>query len=83
MINTIRHLQKITGEQRVYGVLGGTHLISATPERLARTVDDLRKLNIHKLGVSHCTGFNACCSLSNEFPDVFFMNNSGAVLSLP
>ena len=83
MINTIRHLQKITGEQRVYGVLGGTHLISATPERLAQTTADLRQIGVQKLGVSHCTGFNACCWLANEFPEVFFLNNSGTVLSLP
>lgn len=83
MVNTIRHLQQITGEQRVYGVLGGTHLISATPERLALTTADLRQIGVQKLGVSHCTGFNASCWLANEFPDEFFMNNSGAVLELP
>ena len=83
MINTIRHLQQVTGEQRVYGVLGGTHLISANPERLARTVADLREIGIQKLGVSHCTGFNASCWLANEFPDEFFMNNAGSVLELP
>ena len=83
MINTIHHLQEITGEQQVYCVIGGTHLISATPERMERTMADLRKLNIQKLGVSHCTGFNASCGLANELPEIFFMNNSGAVLSLP
>lgn len=83
MVNTIRHLQQITGEQRVYGVLGGTHLISATPERLALTTADLRQIGVQKLGVSHCTGFNASCWLANEFPNEFFMNNSGTVLELP
>jgi len=83
MINTIGHLQNVTGEQRVYGVIGGTHLISATPERVAQTAADLRQIGVQKLGVSHCTGFNASCWLANEFPDEFFMNNSGVALTLP
>ncbi len=83
MINTIQHLQNITGEQRVYGVLGGTHLVMANPERLTRTTADLRQIGVQKLGVSHCTGFNASCWLANEFPDEFFMNNSGTALTLP
>ncbi len=83
MINTIHHLQQVTGEQRVHCVLGGTHLISATPERLALTTADLKQIGVQKLGVSHCTGFNAACWLANEFPDEFFQNNSGTVLELP
>ncbi len=83
MINTIHHLQQVMGEQRVYCVLGGTHLISATPDSLALTAADLRQIGVQKLGVSHCTGFPASCWLANEFPDEFFMNNSGTVLELP
>jgi len=83
MINTIEHLKGITGEQRVYGVIGGTHLIAADEGRLKRTVDDLRRLGIKKLGASHCTGFSASCRLAREFPEQFFLNNSGMVFNLP
>ncbi|MFO8010076.1 MAG: MBL fold metallo-hydrolase [Dehalococcoidia bacterium] len=83
MINTIRHMQNITGEEKVYCVLGGTHLISADEERLVRTTADLREIGVEKIGVSHCTGFNASCWLAGEFPDRFFLNNSGTVLTLP
>jgi 7,8-dihydropterin-6-yl-methyl-4-(beta-D-ribofuranosyl)aminobenzene 5'-phosphate synthase len=78
MINTIRHLQNITGDERVYCVVGGTHLISASNERLTQTIIDLRKSGIQKLGVSHCTGFEASVWLAKEFGDMFFMNNSGS-----
>ncbi len=81
MINTIRHLQQITGMQKVHCVLGGTHLISASPERLAATAADLKEIDVQRLGVSHCTGFNASCWLANEFPEEFFMNNSGNSLA--
>jgi 7,8-dihydropterin-6-yl-methyl-4-(beta-D-ribofuranosyl)aminobenzene 5'-phosphate synthase len=83
MINTIRQLQQITGEELVYCVIGGTHLFNATQERLVQTVADLRETGIQRLGVSHCTGFNASCWLANEFPEMFFLNNAGATLTLP
>lgn len=83
MINTIRHLQNVTGLERVYCVIGGTHLIGASEERLVRTAADLREIGVERLGVSHCTGFAASCWLANEFQDQFFMNNSGTTLNLP
>ena len=83
MINIIRHLQELTGEERVYCVVGGTHLLNASNERLTKTVTDLRKTGIQRLGVSHCTGFNASCWLANEFPDIFFLNNAGVITTVP
>ncbi len=82
MINTIRHLQVVTGEDRVYCVIGGTHLLRATEERLSRTIEDLKKSGVQRLGVSHCTGFEASCRLANEFQDMFFMNNAGVSFTL-
>ena len=83
IINTIHHLQHVTGISEVYCVIGGTHLISASEERLVWTAAELKEIGVKKLGVSHCTGFKASCWLAGEFPDEFFMNNSGATLNLP
>jgi 7,8-dihydropterin-6-yl-methyl-4-(beta-D-ribofuranosyl)aminobenzene 5'-phosphate synthase len=77
MINIIKRFQEITGDERIYSVVGGTHLISASPERLDKTIADLKKTGIRKLGVSHCTGFNASVRLASEFKDIFFLNNTG------
>ncbi len=82
MINTIRHFQKITGDEQVYCVMGGTHLIRASSERLSRTVKDLRKIGVKRIGVSHCTGFEAAALLAKEFGDMFFLNNSGSQFKL-
>ncbi len=82
MINTIRHFQKITGDEQVYCVMGGTHLISATHERLTRTVTDLRRIGVQRIGVSHCTGFEAAAWLAKEFGDMFFLNNAGSQFKL-
>jgi 7,8-dihydropterin-6-yl-methyl-4-(beta-D-ribofuranosyl)aminobenzene 5'-phosphate synthase len=78
MINIINHFQKTAGEERVYSVVGGTHLISASQERLDKTIADLKKTGIQKLGVSHCTGFPASIRLAEEFKGIFFLNSSGS-----
>ena len=76
MINNIKHAQKITGVDRIYAVIGGTHLISAGPEQMSETVKALKGLNIQKLGASHCTGPKSAAVLAKEFGDTFFFNNA-------
>ncbi|HEY41276.1 MAG TPA: MBL fold metallo-hydrolase [Dehalococcoidia bacterium] len=83
MVNTLRHAQTLTGRERVYAVIGGTHLIGASEERLERTIADLREMDIQRLGVSHCTGFPASARLAQEFADTFFLNNAGSRMALP
>jgi 7,8-dihydropterin-6-yl-methyl-4-(beta-D-ribofuranosyl)aminobenzene 5'-phosphate synthase len=53
VINTIRHAQKLTGVKPVYAVIGGTHLISASPQRIDLTIAELSSFGIQRLGVSH------------------------------
>jgi 7,8-dihydropterin-6-yl-methyl-4-(beta-D-ribofuranosyl)aminobenzene 5'-phosphate synthase len=83
MVNTLRHAQKLTGNDLIYAAIGGTHLIRASEERLARTAADLKEMGVQYLGVSHCTGFNASAYLAREFGDAFFLNNAGTRLRLP
>jgi len=77
IINNIHHAQKITGEDRIYAVIGGTHLISAGPEQMSETIKALKQLNIQKLGASHCTGLKSAAILAREFEATFFFNNTG------
>jgi 7,8-dihydropterin-6-yl-methyl-4-(beta-D-ribofuranosyl)aminobenzene 5'-phosphate synthase len=82
IINTIRHAQNITGNQKVHTVIGGTHLYPASEERVEKTIVDLKKIGIENLGVSHCTGFHASARLSQEFRDIFFLNHAGTRIIL-
>jgi len=82
MINNIMQLQKLTKEEKVFCVIGGTHLIAATDHRIAMTIKALDNINMEKLGVSHCTGFKASAELYKHFPDVFFNNNAGTRITL-
>ena len=83
IINTILRAQELTGRESVYAVIGGTHLSQASDNRLEQTIADLRRIGIQKLGVSHCTGFNAAKRLAQEFPKSFFLNNAGNSFILP
>lgn len=82
IVNTIRHAQKVTGMETVYAVIGGTHLMVASPKRLDITIDELKHLGLQKLGASHCTGLPASAILAREFGDKFFFNNAGTRISL-
>jgi 7,8-dihydropterin-6-yl-methyl-4-(beta-D-ribofuranosyl)aminobenzene 5'-phosphate synthase len=83
IVNTLRHVQQLTGKELVYAAIGGTHLFRASDERIEQTIADLKKMGIQRLGVSHCTGFRASARLAQEFEDVFFLNNAGTRLTLP
>ena len=68
VINTLRYVQTLTDNRPIHTVIGGMHLLSASPERLNRTVDELRRLNVQRLLPCHCTGVAAVARLWNEFP---------------
>ena len=79
MINTILHARNITGNQKVYAIVGGTHLFPKTDQQKQKAISALRQLGVQKMGVSHCTGFDASMKLAQEFGNDFFVNNSGSV----
>ncbi|MCR4419170.1 MAG: MBL fold metallo-hydrolase [Clostridia bacterium] len=83
MINTLRHARTLTGRERVYAVIGGTHLLHASPERLDRTAAELRQMGVQKLAVSHCTGFRSAAYLARVFGEGFTLNQTGARLTFP
>jgi 7,8-dihydropterin-6-yl-methyl-4-(beta-D-ribofuranosyl)aminobenzene 5'-phosphate synthase len=82
MINIIHHVINKTGKQRFYAILGGTHLDFLTREQLEESIESLKKMNIEKIGVSHCTGMRAACRFSQEFGDRFFYGCVGSVLEV-
>ena len=82
IINTVRHVQKLTGGEYIHTIIGGTHLMVASPERIEKTARELKELGLQRLGVSHCTGFNASATLAREFGEVFFLNNAGTQITL-
>jgi len=83
IVNTLQHARKLTGREKVYAAIGGTHLVHASEERLEKTAAALKEMGVQHLGVSHCTGFASSAYLAREFGDRFFLNNAGTRLTLP
>jgi 7,8-dihydropterin-6-yl-methyl-4-(beta-D-ribofuranosyl)aminobenzene 5'-phosphate synthase len=80
IINTIKHAQKITGNSRVYAVLGGFHLISADDKRIQATVNELEKLDPKFLGPCHCTGKKAVKKIAETFGDRYQPLHTGDII---
>jgi 7,8-dihydropterin-6-yl-methyl-4-(beta-D-ribofuranosyl)aminobenzene 5'-phosphate synthase len=82
IINTVRHVQKITDGEYIHTILGGTHLHLVPQERIDKPIAELKELGLQRLGVSHCTGFHSAAALAREFGEIFFTNNAGTQLML-
>ena len=82
-INTIRHAQEITGVEQIHTVIGGTHLIGASEERVLNTAAALQELGVQRVGVSHCTGLPSSMLLSQQLGESFFFNNTGTSITVP
>ncbi len=80
LVNTIEYAREQTGEERVYAVIGGTHLNFCSHEQTEATVKALRTIGIAKISASHCTGFSASARLQREFPGEFHPANVGYML---
>ena len=82
VINTLYHAKQLTGVDKIHTVIGGSHLMGVSEERLWQTIDALRGLDIQRMGLCHCTDLPAASLLAQEFGEVFFFNKTGSVIEL-
>ena len=68
VVNTARYVRKLAGAERIYAVMGGTHLLSASPRRMQATIEAFRELGIERILLGHCTGVNSYAQLAGAFP---------------
>ncbi len=80
LINILTHIIAQTGKDRIYAVLGGTHLDFSSPSQVEETITALKKFRVERIGVSHCTGLRAGARLFSEFGEKFFFGQVGATL---
>jgi 7,8-dihydropterin-6-yl-methyl-4-(beta-D-ribofuranosyl)aminobenzene 5'-phosphate synthase len=71
LINTIEYARKKAGVDKIYAVIGGTHLGFSDQVGLNETVRALREYHFGKICPCHCTGFAASARLMKEFPSQF------------
>lgn len=66
--NTLDHIRQLTDGRPIRATLGGMHLEAAGSERVAGTVEALRKSGVEQISPAHCTGAYATSWLWREFP---------------
>lgn len=77
IINTVNQAKRISGEERVYGIIGGFHLISSTPEEIQLTIDEVKALSPHIIVPTHCTGFPAIVQFATQMSEQFVLGVVG------
>ena len=69
LLNTLDYVAELTGGKQIHAVFGGFHLVHAADDRIARTVEALRRLEVRQIGPAHCTGRKATARIWESFPD--------------
>lgn len=82
LINTIEYAKKITEEDKIYCVMGGTHLSGASQERLDATFQKLKEYQIKYIGTAHCTGIRPMALMMREFSDQYFDCHVGNMIEI-
>jgi 7,8-dihydropterin-6-yl-methyl-4-(beta-D-ribofuranosyl)aminobenzene 5'-phosphate synthase len=78
IVNILRYVKRLTGEDRLHAVVGGFHLNGPRFEPLIpATCDALAQLAPDHLVPCHCTGWRAIHALAARFPDAFIQNSVG------
>ncbi len=83
VVNTLHHVRELTGGRPIHAVIGGMHLVAASQDRLDRTVETLRELDVGLLAPAHCTGARAQARLGSEFPERWEPCHVGARFEFP
>lgn len=66
VVNTLDYIHTIT-QRPIHAVIGGTHLVNASAERIDQTIAALRAMNLQIIAPAHCTGPRARAALASAF----------------
>ena len=82
LLNIIDHAIKVTGQEKIHMVLGGTHLKFCSEEQMTATLDRLAELDVDLIGASHCTGLRGARMLAERFGKRFFSASVGVMIEI-
>jgi 7,8-dihydropterin-6-yl-methyl-4-(beta-D-ribofuranosyl)aminobenzene 5'-phosphate synthase len=81
-VNVLQNAQRLTGEKRLAGFIGGFHLTGGIFEPIIKpTVDAFVAAGIGRLLPAHCTGWKAVHQLARALPDAFVQPAVGTVVT--
>jgi 7,8-dihydropterin-6-yl-methyl-4-(beta-D-ribofuranosyl)aminobenzene 5'-phosphate synthase len=68
IVNTIKHVQAVTGIDKVHAVVGGLHLAAAPDALVAKTADAFQQIQPDYFAPMHCTGFYPALMIEHVMP---------------
>ncbi|PKN88998.1 MAG: MBL fold metallo-hydrolase [Deltaproteobacteria bacterium HGW-Deltaproteobacteria-1] len=77
IINTVKHLQKISCIDKVHAVLGGFHLSGENEKIIDPTIREMKSINPDYIAPMHCTGWKAISRFAEQMPECFILNAVG------
>jgi 7,8-dihydropterin-6-yl-methyl-4-(beta-D-ribofuranosyl)aminobenzene 5'-phosphate synthase len=81
-VNVLRNAQRLTGERRVAGFIGGFHLTGGVFEPIIEpTVEAFSSADVIRVLPAHCTGWKAAHLLARAMPAAFVQPAVGTVVS--
>jgi 7,8-dihydropterin-6-yl-methyl-4-(beta-D-ribofuranosyl)aminobenzene 5'-phosphate synthase len=70
------------GNQKIYAVMGGFHLLEHSDSAIAEIVTRFRELGVQKVGASHCTGEKAIAAFRKAYSSDFIELGAGRVVRI-
>jgi len=82
MVNIIDYVINQLDNDRIFAVIGGTHLGFSTDRQFKETLKVIDQYKIDRIGVSHCTGLEKASQLQAHLGQRFFFGKVGSVLEV-
>jgi len=79
LINTVNHVCRVSGQEKIFAVIGGFHLAHASHQRLEASCQALQGWNVDTIIPCHCTGDEAVAYLQNKLGEKVIVGYAGMV----
>ena len=83
IVNMVRKAREITGEEKVYLVLGGFHLAGESFSRVYSIAQHLRQISVRKVASCHCSGDRTRKVFKEAFGADYIDSGVGTFITLP
>lgn len=81
LINTVEYVKRISGMDKIHGIIGGMHLLHAGTERIDCTCRKLQEWSPEFIAPCHCTGENAVKAIAACLPDRIITAQVGSCIT--
>lgn len=68
VVNTLEYIRELRPQSPIQALIGGLHLVRATTERMAATIEALERFEPRWIVPAHCTGWKATLELAAHLP---------------